>query len=161
VKSLALLVCFSAIARAQPPPEPPERGEPAYRMQTLLVDVTAIGIVYAGLRTDLPLVGLGALTYILGAPAVHAHHGHGARAAASLAIRCTLPVLAFIALAQGSGDEVPPFAIPGVAGMLAASVLDAAFLARGTPTRPRIVPVITPSSQPSQTALTFGFAAQF
>lgn len=126
-----------------------------YGHQTLAVDGVAIGMMALGLssssRSGLGWIGLG--TYALGAPTVHMVHGNWGRGIADVGIRVGAPVaLGAVGLMGGvivgvstmsersNGLEPVILGTLGAAsgvlgGMIVASVIDAAALARDKPAK--------------------------
>ena len=128
-------------------------GEAGYRGQVLAADAAAVGLVLLGFANGATngrssnttsLLELGAATFLLGAPMVHLLHDRGTRSAASIGLRVALPLLGGFLSSQlksscnyqydsycdTSGDDSK--IVLGVAlGVIAASVLDAVFLANG------------------------------
>jgi hypothetical protein len=107
-------------------------------------------------------------TYLLGAPIVHATHHRPGRAAGSLALRAGLPILGIaiglksVHTCNGDVCDEGPGAAPilgMVAGMIAASVIDTAFLAKGdeAPTRASWTPTIAARRE----SVSLGIAASF
>ncbi len=157
---------------AQPRPAP---GHEGYRLQTLAADGAAALFVVAAVASsnsngDGDRYGQLALgTYLLGAPIVHAVHGHASRALASLALRVGLPLAgAYVGSAlashgnkctdycdEDSDDELGGVILGGLAGMLAAVAIDTGVLARGdevaAPAR-----TIAPAIAPTQGGMSFG-----
>jgi hypothetical protein len=153
--------------------EPPAPAlEPSYRGQTALVDAAAVGLmVLAGSTNNQGLADAGLGTYLLGAPIVHYAHHRPGRAAGSLALRVGLPVLGVIVGVKthscgGAGpdlcDEGPGAeAVVGLlAGMVAASVIDTAFLAKGDEA-PTTRPTWSPTIAARRDGVALGFAASF
>ncbi len=129
-----------------PPIVPPPADQPlveSYRLQTGLADTAALLLMTAGVH-DGSVASLALGTYVLGAPLVHLAHGRPGRAAGSLALRVGLPVVAAALLASSQRSSCPStddtcdddgeigaIAVGLLGGMLAASVIDTAFLAKG------------------------------
>jgi hypothetical protein len=137
--------------------EPPAPAlEAGYRFQTALADGAAVGLFMLGASSNssgLADAGLG--TYLLGAPIIHLSHNRPGRAAGSLALRLGLPIIGVMVgikshhscpnndiCDEGPGAE----AVVGLlGGVVAASVIDTAFLAKGddAPARPSWSPSVT------------------
>ena len=130
---------------ALPAPAPVMVTEESYRLQTLLSDLTVVGLGVVASKTDNgsgdSLGPLAVGVYFLGAPAVHMYHHHYARAAASLALRVGLPLLGvMIGSSLGKGQcsqycdndsDLAGAVFGGMAGVLAASLIDIGYLSRG------------------------------
>jgi hypothetical protein len=107
---------------------------------------TREGGYWSGQDAQVGLLSTGIALYCVGGPIVHLAYGHVGAAAGSLALRVGLPLgggLAggLIGAAGSSGDEpfTPIFAgalIGGVTGMLAASIVDSAWLVPDEAPRP-------------------------
>ena len=106
-------------------------------MTILAADAAAVGmaLLVSGLNEDLAgSVGIGG--YLFGGPIVHAVHGNGGRALASLAMRGGLPVLGFMlgaGASQGCSGEYCGLAgavLGGMLGTATALTVDWLFLAR-------------------------------
>lgn len=167
---LALIVLVSGCWRRAPsvvhggstatrtPSPAPTEAEPSYRQVTIGLDAAAVGLLaastvaYAQRGGDDPLaVGLllagGAAA--LGAPIVHAAHGHGARAGASYLLRSIFVSAGMVAGMQiGCARDAGWFCGLGpelgwgmVGGLAVAGTLDA-FLLHGTSSTwsPTLVP---------------------
>lgn len=123
---------------------------PPYGYQIAAVDVGALGLF--GASAYIPGVsfewsaGLYLSTYTFGGPIVHAVHGEFDRAAASVGVRVAVPLLGLLAgdlLHQASnpgdphvwdefdGPPSPWWLLGGVAGFVAASVIDSTIIAGG------------------------------
>jgi len=145
----------------------------SYRLQTLAADGLALVFVLAASGTHgtdadhYAQLALG--TYLLGGPIVHAAHGRTGRALGDLGLRIAIPVVAaYIGAGLGSrnngcgggdycdeGDGALAGAALGlVGGMLTASIIDSALLAKGDE-RPQ---TITPTIAPTQGGMSFGVA---
>jgi|GEM_PF-2725679 len=132
-------------AKWQPPP-----GPRWYGWQTLAFDAAAITLVFGALALQedeaSPLIGvLGAATYGIGAPVVHAVHGNYGRAFGSLGIRVLAPIaigLIGMQLEDCSQGEflcgAAGLVIGGLVGISGAIAVDAAALAYTTPRDPSL-----------------------
>ncbi len=128
-----LPVVPAAYAKAPAAPDGPRHW---YGWQTLLVD--------AGSLVLMPFGGAGLVTYAVGPPFVHAAHGRGGPALASVLMRVGLPLVlgaaglglgaaATPSNASNNGVETAPFvgALAGlVLGMFGAMAIDDAVIAR-------------------------------
>jgi hypothetical protein len=165
----------------QPPRAVPARlsafepqGRVWYGWQTLATDLAAVSIAYLALSEQQPvasspasapedrsgpsaaslLAGLGAATFVLGAPAIHLVHGRPDSAAISLGLRLGLPVvggLAGFGLAGGNcpattdsdcakNSPVLLIAVGAIVGLITASAIDASQLAYEKP-KPKAGPI--------------------
>jgi hypothetical protein len=168
-----LVVALSTgVAAAEPPGATPVYSPPGmtpslepaapplelgYRWQTALSDGAAVGLFMLGASSNssgLADAGLG--TYLLGAPIIHLSHNRPGRAAGSLALRLGLPILGVMVGLKSHAHSCPNGDIcdegPGaeavlglLGGVVAASVIDTAFLAKGdeAPARPSWSPAVT------------------
>ncbi len=179
------LPCGEAVAQWDPPgseelvpalPKGPDRVTKRYGVQILLVDAAAIG---AAIGTEEGAVLLGG--YLLGGPLVHVANGNPKTAFTSLALRAGLPlggILIGAAAAESDcADSEEMFcglghvAVGAFVGMLTASVLDAAVLAKKTETvegagRPSLIKVRGVAANPDLRvtragSVTFGLAGSF
>ena len=173
--AVVLIACTvtAAAAHADPPSLTPVVSEPiasagteSYALQTLSTDGAALALIAAG-HSSGPVIALGVATYAVGAPLVHGYHHQSGHAAGSLALRLGLPLLgALVGAAAASHDSpdsdgqvaAPAFGV--MCGAIAASLVDAAFLAR-QPVRakePRWAPAVGTTRQGGLTA---GIAGHF
>lgn len=150
----AAVLLVPAIATAEPPgltppaaPLAPQGDQPlveSYRAQVVAADALASLASLAAAHTHTPGVGvIGLATYVLGAPLVHLAHGRGTRALGSVALRVGLPLATVGVIAATRHPDCSASAdvcddadlgalMIGLAGSLvAASVIDAVFLAEG------------------------------
>lgn len=150
----------STVLLAAPPPVKP-RTE-SYAHLTLISDGVAAGLIAVGIsamaynETDdvspaafLAVAGLG--VYLLGAPLVHGATKNKATPQAgffSFITRLGLPMLVG-GLAYGASNDASLAVIGASGGMMLASILDAAFLARVrvVDTAPRVAPMVTAGPQ--------------
>ena len=151
-KALSALPTCEEPPRPPPPPPTTETIETSYRYQAALADLGAVALIAGGIAGNSgPVVDVGLLAYALGGPLVHGIHGEGGRAAASLAIRVTLPVLNalfFAALAQQSSsddDEGVGLVVGGfLLGGIAAMIIDDTAIPHSTKvSRLRLVPTVS------------------
>ena len=163
---------------AQPPVSAPAPapGVASYRGQTLLADGIAAGLLVVALsssdyNTQESMAKLSVGTYALGAPIIHVTKGRHGTALASLAMRVGLPIVGGMlgdSMSKGTecyddycetnnGGEI----VLGVfAGAIAASALDAIYLAKGdAPKQPE--PAWTPTARASQTGFAVGVRGTF
>ncbi|HEU4405157.1 MAG TPA: hypothetical protein VFS43_07690 [Polyangiaceae bacterium] len=157
--------------RAEPPPPRVEW----YGWQTIATDLAAVAFVGAGASDEedggVALLGLG--TYLLGAPIVHAANGQFGKGVASLGLRVGVPVAGALGgLMLGSAtcreddgwnENVCPLgqaALGSLLGILAASTLDAAVLAKKE-VRPRPAVSIAPAVLPTPRGTSFGLTGTF
>lgn len=168
-----------------PPPAPvakPKRAEPPpqtvwYGWQTILADAGAVTLaVSSGLLEEnkgAPLAaGLG--VYLLGAPLIHAVNGQLGKGAGSFGLRLGAPIAGTVGglalgvatcpaddgLNNGPYCQIGLAALGGLAGIITASVVDAAVLAKKE-VRPARALSIAPSVVPSRQGTTFGLAGTF
>ena len=166
---LTSILLASATAAAQPgtygPREVPVETETrSYARQTLVVDGLAFSLLIAGAAAEGPngedttatgvLWAIGGPTALLGSPIVHLIHGRGLAAAGSLGLRYGLAMVgsfAGVAVADqmcGSGEAFCSLGGLGpglLVGLVAASAIDAALIARETVEVHRPAPSIAPS----------------
>ena len=111
--SLILVAVLCGIVHAQPPgltdPKPVADeiipGEDSYRLQTIVVDAAAVGLVAAAAGFNkAPLLDAGAAVYLAGAPTIHAFHGRFGSAAISVGMRVVFPVVTGYALSRAFAD---------------------------------------------------------
>jgi len=162
MRTLFVLVVFVSAARAEPPGltepvlappssvapiEPVEdttAGEPSYWHQTALLDVAAVGAMALAIEAESSELVIGSLiAYAITGPTVHAMHHHGGRAVGSLLLRVSLPIVGGFAFDQ-TGNGYEGFLIGFAVGMGTAMIIDSALLARGTPAKPRVAPMMAP-----------------
>jgi hypothetical protein len=152
---------------ALPAPAPVMVTEESYRLQTLLSDLTVVGLGVVASKNNGSGDTLGPVAvgvYFLGAPAVHIAHHHYARAAASLALRVGLPLLGVaIGSALGKGQcseycdndsDIAGAVFGGMVGVLAASLIDIGYLSRGETVQP---PGVASSMGTSSPTVKMGF----
>ncbi len=169
---------------AAPPSLAPSQPESWYGYQTLLVDGIALVALPAGIALTvneakgdnaaipgLAVTGLGATSYLFGAPIVHWAHGRVGIGFLSLGLRILAPVAGLGLGAVGSqitNDSKNQDGIPVGAGLgaLAAIVIDAAVLSwekpdadRASTTRPAqgLIPTFSVTKQ----ALSVGVTSRF
>lgn len=144
------------------PPASPDLTTESYRGQVLAADGAALGLGLLALvngqasgraTNTTSLLELGAATFLIGAPLVHLLHDRSTHALGSLGLRLALPVLAGFIGSQVHDSCNYPYdgycdsngglhaAIGAAAGIIAASVIDAVFLAGGDerPTTTRMI----------------------
>jgi hypothetical protein len=143
----------SPATSATPRPTSPARDTPLetewYGYQTALSDVASVGLMFGAVATWRLCLSLGSGNggrcdnstsdafgwaasgvYLLGAPTIHAVHGHWDKAGLSLGIR-TLPFVVGLALAPGRGggsSNAAAYTLFG--GALAAMIIDDVLIAR-------------------------------
>lgn len=104
-----------------------------YGWMTLAVDVPAITVAAVGLAVDsAPAAYSGLVSYLVGAPIIHAAHGKAGTPFASLGLRTGLPLGMAVLLVPAEGDSPDAIAAALVAfgvGAAGAVALDAAVLA--------------------------------
>jgi hypothetical protein len=153
--ALGSLLAFTPLAaRAEPPApsDPPSASVEApkprrewYGWQTLLADGASFGLVIAGTHSGGGLLVAGGTSYALAAPLIHAAHANDGAAGISVALRLGLPLagglIGSAAVPYKEGAHYSDgyvddsygqlFAVLGgvALGMLAASIVDASFLA--------------------------------
>nr|HEX4316154.1 hypothetical protein [Kofleriaceae bacterium] len=121
------------------PPAPPDTS---YRAPIVIMDV--VSVVAAVNRQTPSVSSAGITTYVLTSPILHVVHHHARRALASLALRVALPLAGNLLAHELTDPKGPcpgdpcdtegqaPFVIIGtVFGVLTASTIDIAYLARG------------------------------
>jgi hypothetical protein len=100
-----------------------------YGWQSLLVDVAA-GALVIGTNGDKSSVELGLVLFAAGGPTIHLLHRERGKAALSFVLRTLVPLGLLLAITSpntdGGGDI--PGVVPALAGMLGASIVDAAVL---------------------------------
>lgn len=160
---------------APAPADPPVRS---YRAHTLGADAIALAALLMAAKADdkdtLLAISLG--TYLGGAPLVHMAKGRNGHALASVTMRIGFPLLgAFVGDAlhatppcdfatdgecydEGPHDEV---VLGMIAGVLAASIVDTAYLANGDPPRTEPPPRWTPSARATAHGLAVGVTGTF
>jgi len=153
-------------------PRPGESPSPTpastwYGWQTLVLDGFTGALVLASGSWESGLLA-SSVTLALGAPLIHVAHGEGVNAGASFVLRVTLPFMGVLAgvLADSQacskphvdgGTCIPPGAIVGgLAGIVAASALDAAVLGR-----PHARPTVAPAATALHRGATVGLAGTF
>lgn len=139
-----------------------------YGAQIVLADlVGVVGAVVVGARFQSVTAALG--TYLLAAPLVHVLHGQPGTAFGSLLLHVAAPglgILVSVAMIEGGcggGDIGCAFMgllLGGVGGLVAATAIDAGFLAKKTPERPLVSLVPTIQVAGSGTT-TLGLAGRF
>jgi len=147
VNAQSLVPATPTAAQGEDKPPRLTEIEPGYRLQILAVDLAALSLMVSGDRIDHEARGLflvlgGAATHALGSPVLHFMHGRTKASGASLLLRAGVPALfGTLAFRRASGcdeDNMPwdsdicqfnAGVVGGLIGMLAASVVDIAFLA--------------------------------
>lgn len=174
----AAVVVYAAVPAPPAPPAPPKAEW--YGWQTLTVDgastaLVGLGVAASGSPTasaGLALTGVSG--FALGAPIVHAAHGRWGVAAADLGLRAGAVALGgFVGAEVGReaapascnsvllgclGDTLDGLAVGATVGAVAASVLDAALLAKYTP-EPKETPAPSFSWSPSASMVRGGGTA--
>jgi hypothetical protein len=160
-----------------PAPTPAEPGLESYRGQVLAADGIAVGLMLVAIDKEsdgndgeaFAKLSLG--TYLFGAPLVHLTKNRAGRALASAAMRIGFPILGgmlgdsmkpkqvcYDYCNEGPSDEL----VLGVlAGVVAASAVDAIYLAKGDPPKPAAQPAWTPDARPTQGGFLLGVRAPF
>ena len=142
-----LLAGRTAIAQDQPPlsaPSPPESQ--SYGAQIVLADLGAILVGALASNQSGSAVPI-LMTWSLASPVIHVGHGHPGRGLLSLALHMGTPIVgAFIGVemescggASSRDDDLcglAGLALGGLAGMVAATTIDAAVLAQLPDERP-------------------------
>lgn len=147
---LATALTLAIPSAARPPTEAPARTW--YGWQTLTSDGAALALGLSGIPAEsfVPPV-LGAVGYVVGAPMIHAAHGHPIRALVSVGLRLVLTVglggLTYLALKPDGPTESSGVVDPdhlqaggtgflvGALGGIAAIVVDAATAFEEPPKR--------------------------
>jgi hypothetical protein len=152
----------------EPAPAPTELVE-SYRLHVVAADLLALGMAGFSSSSQNDALGKWALaTYAFGAPLVHAFHGRAGHALGSAALRIGLPLATAYLLAQThhgcnseTCDDDGPIGevILGLGiGVLGASIIDTAFLAKGDdPPARRWSPTVTAT----HTGLSLGVVGSF
>jgi len=159
-----------------PPPVPP-RVE-SYRAQTLVADGIAAGLMITAFDVDndssAALAKLSIITYVFGAPLVHLTKDRGRRALGSITMRIGLPIVGGMlghAMAAKPTCEAyydscetelytEELAYGVLAGVIAASALDAIYLAKGDPpAKPQAA--WTPVARATQNGFALGVSGTF
>ena len=157
--TVVAIAIASTSSAAQPPPEAPEPTVvESYRGSTLATDGIATALIAAGVMTgESSLGGIGAATFVMGAPLWHVSNGRYARAMGSAAMRVSFPLIGLLigdSLPRDCGPTGDCFAMStspfiGLAvGAVAAVALDTIFLSKGDappPRQPRWAPTATPT----------------
>jgi hypothetical protein len=186
---LAALAAVPSVAMADPPgltplsppglaPTAPQpEGVPSYGKLTLATDGIAVGILLLAISQeseDLAKLSVG--TYLVGAPIVHVTRGRVGRGLLSATMRVALPVVGAMAGASMEsdkpcndpyddycGDDEGPdggIVLGMLGGVLAASIIDAAYLAKGDgPRRPATA--WQPTARPTNGGVALGLAGSF
>jgi len=175
---------LTASARAQPgvtlaaqaPSAPEVESEASYRWQIATADTAALTVLLIGKGSGLKAAGA---IYLLDGAVIHGIHGQPGRAAGSLALRGALPLIGLFAGAAiwwrsqdarcrngdpdyCSDDEVNPGALIGFGlGLLTASVIDTALIARPLPVRKPREAIWAPRLSVVHDRVTLGVAARF
>jgi hypothetical protein len=157
-----------------PPSETPATEESTassktYSGQIVLADVICIAAA--------PLGGVSLLAYPFAAPIIHGVHGHGGRATGSLALRLVLPLSTALAGAfleassrgknsdcgEMDGCYLAGAAVGLVVGMIVASTIDAAVLARLSDRTPPSMTTSAslPTVSLARSGLRFGWRGRF
>lgn len=187
--SIAALAAVPSLAMADPPgltplsppslaPTAPQpQGVQSYGKLTLLADGLAVGILVLAISEeseDLAKLSVG--TYLVGAPIVHASRGRVGRGLLSTTMRVALPVVGAMAGASMEsekpcndpyddycGDDEGPdggIVLGMLGGVLAASIIDAAYLAKGDePMRPATA--WQPTARRTNGGVALGIAGSF
>jgi hypothetical protein len=152
-----------------PPPAPVVAS---YRHQTLIADGIAAGLLVVALSSEdnrqaESIAKVSVATYLLGAPLTHVMKGRNGHALTSVAMRVGFPIIGGM-LANGmtkrecydycesNDDEI----VLGVfAGAIAASAIDAIYLAKGD--APKQEPSWTPTARASQNGFALGVRGSF
>ena len=190
---LALGVALTAVPRSAAAEEHPAATQEWYGWQTLTADGAAIALMASGIvagsgPAGAPLGYTGMASYVVTPAVIHGAHGHVLRGVGDAAIRVVTPVLGTIvgafsgaalyaskarpAPADGANDYFSPgfdalftgAAIGFLAGVLAASAIDAAVLARDDAPAARPAPsgaVLRPVVAPSRGGVSAGLTAVF
>jgi hypothetical protein len=151
----------------------------SYRGQLLASDAIAVGLLLVAANTDDNDRGegfakLSVATYALGAPVIHLTKNRGGRAFASLTMRIAFPIIGgmlFDSLRpspqcddyydycdSGPSDEM---VLGVIGGVLAASIVDAAYLGRGDAPKVEQAPGWAPTARATQGGFAVGVGAAF
>ncbi|HEY5946129.1 MAG TPA: hypothetical protein VIV40_11590 [Kofleriaceae bacterium] len=161
-------------------PTPAKPALKSYRAQTLLADGIAVGLMVVAFDTDNSdtaeaLAKLSIGTYAFGAPLVHLTKERSGRALASLTMRIGFPIIGgFLGDSLRAKSNCDPYydycgddegpsgeLVLGVlAGIVAASAVDAAYLARGETPKPA-EPSWTPTARATQNGFALGVSGSF
>jgi hypothetical protein len=170
IAAVGLVISITSTATADSPGvtpviEPPAPVVESYRSQTATADGVAIGLaVVAGGTHNRSMFSLALASYAFGGPIVHLYHDRPGRALGSLALRVGLPLATTLLLVRANhctdcDDDQIAGALAGLTlGVIGASVIDAAFLAKGdeVPARPW-----TPTVTATHSGLSLGIAGRF
>lgn len=149
-------------ADASPEPEP---VNDSYRGTIVIASALSVSVAALGMGTESgPLFAVGAAGFVVGAPLIHMSRGRYGRAAASAGVRLALPAIGLVAgdsLPRDCGPSpcanMPPALYIGLgAGVVAATVIDAVFLAKSD-ARGHLTPV----AAPTRDGFAFGVAGIF
>ena len=177
MRVVVVLALLCRVAYATPPgiseEEPPVAS---YRAQTVLADALAGAVMFAAYNSHddaraQALAKLGISAYVLGGPIVHLSKNRGKRALASIAMRIGLPILGGI-LGDGMtadnceyyscGNDAPSdeqmFGV--LVGAVAASTIDALYLAKGDPPAPAHA-ALAPTARLTQGGVALGVRGSF
>jgi hypothetical protein len=181
MRSLVVLLLMVATAHADPPgmtssAAPAEQGDTdSYRLQTALCDAAALAMFAMAAKSEdsSAAASIGLAMYVAGGPVVHLIHHHNERAAASLALRVVLPLIAgSIGAAIGKGEcdngcdndsDIAGAALGVIGGAIVASAIDIGYLSRGedapaTQPAPILPPPPIGPAEPHQVRVGVSFA---
>jgi hypothetical protein len=153
------------MAPVGPAPEPAAPRLKSYGTTTLLVDAAAVGILLLAIEQDdyetgESLAKLAIGTYVFGAPIVHLTKNKAGRALGSAAMRVGFPLIG-IAMGLELTDNEDEGAVLGLlAGVVSASLIDAAYIAKGDPP-PKAQPGWAPTASASQNGFAVGVGGRF
>ena len=136
-----------------------------------MMDVTAAGLVALGVGGKVGVLALmGVPLYLVGPPLMHLSHSRPRTALASVSLRVGLPLLGLVVgdslpdhCDEGDCIDSPPMKIVvgmGV-GVVAASVIDAVFLAKGDEAPAKTQTSWRPIARPTRGGLALGIAGEF
>ena len=159
---------WSGQAPPSPPPRPPVEVITSYGWQIVLADLG--GLLGTGLLGGAGVDGLALVApYFLASPIVHVAHGNTSTAFGSLGVHLGMPVVGIIVAAvatrtaghQSEGEGLAAIAVGAMGGMVAATVIDAAFLAHSTVEAPPQVALVPTIAVARAGGATVGLAATF
>lgn len=166
------------VPEVTPPPASADTGVTPYHDQTLATDGIAAGLLVLAFdqdngQTSPALAKLGIATYLFGAPLVHLSRNRTGGAIGSFAMRLALPAAGALLGAAAErpttcdSDDCAHDAVPSemalgvIAGIVAASAIDALYLARDGERKRAPTRKWTPTARAMQGGLALGVGGAF